>query len=52
MKKIWRILLIVLLIAVIAAAALAWHYRDYLRAFSDSRRYSAEDLQQQIDDKA
>lgn len=43
-------MLIVLLIALIAAAALAWHYRDYLRAFANSRKYSSEDLQQQLED--
>lgn len=50
MKKAWRIVLIVLLIVLITAAALAWHYRDYLRAFSDAKQYSSEDLQQQLDD--
>lgn len=50
MKKALRILLIVLLIAVVAAAALAWHYRDYLRAYHDARKFTTEDLQQQMDD--
>lgn len=50
MKKALRILLIVLLIAAIAAAALAWRYRDYLHAYFDTRKYTTEDLQQQMDD--
>ena len=50
MKKIWQILLIVLLVAAIAGAALAWRYRDYLRAFSDAKQYSSEDLQEQMDE--
>ena len=50
MKKVWKLILIVLLIAVVAAAALAWQYRDYLQAFSASRQYSSEDLRQQMED--
>ena len=50
MKKVWQILLIVLLVAVVAAAVLALRYRDYFSALSDAKQYSSEDLQQQIDD--